>query len=108
MSLIQFATEVRELVPFTNKISQLDRGLDRLRLGDATALYDAIYFACKDKLQHDQPSTKYRRAIVLLSDGDDNNSRYTRDQALEMAQKADAVMYADGFIRSPHQQPSTP
>jgi len=31
---------------------------------------------------------------VLLSDGDDNNSRYTRDQALEMAQKADAVIYA--------------
>ena len=37
---------------------------------------------------------KFRRAMVVLSDGDDNQSRYTRDQALEMAQKADAVIYA--------------
>jgi len=59
-----------------------------------TALYDAIYFACRDKLQQDQPRHKFRRAIVLLSDGEDNQSRYTRDQALEMAQKADVVLYA--------------
>jgi Ca-activated chloride channel family protein len=80
-----------DLVEDTNVLEKAIRGL---RPGGGTALYDAIYFACKDKLQRDQPSTKYRRAMVLLSDGDDNNSRYTRDQALEMAQKADAVMYA--------------
>ena len=43
MSLIEFATYVTELAPFTNKPAQIDRGLDRLRGGDATALYDAIY-----------------------------------------------------------------
>jgi VWFA-related protein len=41
----------------------------------------------------DQPRHKFRRAMVILSDGDDNQSRYTRDQALEMAQKADVVIY---------------
>ena len=41
----------------------------------------------------DQPRHKFRRAMVILSDGEDNNSRYTRDQALEMAQKADVVIY---------------
>ena len=41
----------------------------------------------------DQPRDKFRRAIVVLSDGDDNQSRYTREQALEMAHKADAVIY---------------
>ena len=41
----------------------------------------------------------------MLSDGDDNNSRYTRDQALEMAQKADAVIYA---ISTNSQQASNP
>lgn len=72
----------------------VDKAIRELRPGGGTALYDAIYIACQDRLQRDQPSTKYRRAVVVLSDGDDNNSRYTRDQALEMAQKADAVIYA--------------
>jgi len=72
----------------------IDKAIKELRPGGGTSLYDAIYFSCQDRLQRDQPSTKYRRALVILSDGDDNNSRYTRDQALEMAQKADAVIYA--------------
>ena len=41
----------------------------------------------------DQPLYKFRRAMVVLSDGEDNQSRFTRDQALEMAQKADVVIY---------------
>jgi len=64
-----------------------------LRPGGGTALYDAIFFACRDKLAQDQPKHKFRRAIVILSDGDDNQSIYTRDQALEMAQRADVVIY---------------
>jgi len=65
-----------------------------LRPGGGTSLYDAIYFACRDKLGQDQPKHDFRRAIVILSDGDDNQSRYTRDQALERAQKDDVVVYA--------------
>ena len=42
MAVLQFATEVRELTPFTNKMSQIDRGLGQLRGDFATALYDAI------------------------------------------------------------------
>jgi Ca-activated chloride channel homolog len=64
-----------------------------LRPGGGTALYDAVYFACRDKLAQDQPRHKFRRAIVILSDGDDNQSRFTRNQALEMAQRADVVIY---------------
>ena len=41
----------------------------------------------------DQPRDKFRRAMVILSDGEDNQSRYTREQALEMAHKADVVIY---------------
>jgi VWFA-related protein len=73
---------------------KLEKSIRDLRPGGGTAMYDAIYFASKDKLMRDQPASKYRRAMVILSDGDDNNSRYTRDQALEMAQKADTVIYA--------------
>jgi len=65
-----------------------------MRPGGGTSVYDAIYFAAKDKLMLDQPRDKFRRALILISDGDDTESRYTRDQALEMAQKADVVIYA--------------
>jgi len=66
----------------------------RLRPGGGTALYDAIYFACHDKLGQDMPKHDFRRAIVILSDGEDDQSRYTRDQALEMAIKNEVVIYA--------------
>jgi len=92
--VVGFDTEpslAADLVTDTNLLEKAIRGL---RPGGGTALYDAIYFACKDKLVQDVPKSKYRRAIVVVSDGDDNNSRYSRDQALEMTQKADAVIYA--------------
>ena len=59
-----------------------------------TSLYDAIYFAAKEKLMMDQPRDKFRRAMIVISDGEDTESRMSRDQALEMAQKADVVIYA--------------
>ncbi len=82
---------VSDLIDDTVK---LDSAIRNLRPGGGTALYDAVFFASRDKLQLDQPKYKFRRAIVVVSDGEDNESRYTRDQALEMAQKADVVIYA--------------
>jgi VWFA-related protein len=64
-----------------------------LRAGGGTSLYDAILTASRDKLGVDQPRHKFRRAMIILSDGEDNQSDATRDQALEMAQKADVVIY---------------
>jgi VWFA-related protein len=82
---------ISDLTADTTKLAQAVRSL---RPGGGTSFYDAIYYACHDKLQQDQPRHKFRRALIVLSDGDDNNSRYSRDQALEMAQKADVVIYA--------------
>ncbi len=82
---------VSDLVDDTEKLEAAIRGL---RPGGGTALFDAVYFACRDKLSKDQPRHKFRRAIVIVSDGDDNQSQVSRDQALEMAQKADVVIYA--------------
>ncbi len=76
-----------------DNFAALERAVRDLRPGGGTSMYDAIYYACRDKLAQDQPKYKFRRALVLLSDGDDNQSRYTRDQALEMAQRADVVIY---------------
>jgi VWFA-related protein len=91
--VVSFDTSAELISDLTNDTQALSKGIRELRPGGGTALYDAIYFSARDKLMQDQPRHKFRRAIVILSDGDDNNSRYTREQALEMAQKADVVIY---------------
>ena len=92
--VVSFDTSAELVSDLINDTDKLTASIRDLRPGGGTALYDAIYFACRDKLSQDQPRYKFRRAIVIVSDGDDNQSRYTRDQALEMAQKADVVIYA--------------
>jgi VWFA-related protein len=91
--VVSFATSAELVADLTGDTRVLENAVRSLRPGGGTALYDAIYFACKEKLIRDQPMYKFRRAIVILSDGDDNESRYSRDQALEMAQRADTVLY---------------
>ncbi len=90
--IVSFDTSAELVADMTDNVSKLTNSIQALRPGGGTALYDAIFFACKEKLT-DQPPEKFRRAMVILSDGEDNESRYTRDQALEMAQKADVVIY---------------
>jgi len=92
--LVSFDTKAELVSDLVSDTEKLATAIRNLRPGGGTALYDAIYFACRDKLSQDQPKHKFRRAIVIVSDGDDNQSQYTRDQALEMAQKADVVLYA--------------
>ena len=91
--VVGFDNSAQLLADLTDDIGKLETAIRGMRPGGGTALYDAIYFACRDKLMQDQPMYKFRRALVVLTDGDDNASRYTRDQALEMAQKADVVLY---------------
>jgi VWFA-related protein len=92
--VVSFDTSPELVADLMDDTTKLDTAIRSLRPGGGTALYDAIFFACRDKLQQDQPKHKFRRAMVIVTDGDDNQSRYTRNQALEMAQKADVVIYA--------------
>ena len=92
--VVSFDTSAELVADLIDDTEKLQAAIRSLRPGGGTALYDAIYFACRDKLAKDQPRHKFRRAIVLVSDGDDNQSQVSRDQALEMAQKADVVIYA--------------
>jgi len=78
---------------FTDNTELLAHGVHELRPGGGTALYDALYFACRDKLLKAPKSIQVRRAIILLSDGEDNQSHVTREEAIEMAQRAEAVVY---------------
>lgn len=78
---------------FTDNTEALAHGVHELRPGGGTALYDALYFACRDKLLRTAKGLTVRRAIILLSDGDDNQSHVTREEAIEMAQRAEAIVY---------------
>jgi Ca-activated chloride channel family protein len=89
MSLLQFATEVRELTPFTNKVAQIDRGLGQLRGDYATALYDAIYLGAQRLGRKEE-----RKVLVLISDGGDTAKNTTYAQALEQALRNEVMIYS--------------
>lgn len=93
MSLLQFATEVRELTPFTNQLSRIDRGLGQLRGHSATALYDAICVG-SERLGGLDGTENRRRVLVVVSDGDDTASRANYAQALEQALRNEAMIYS--------------
>src|SRR5579863_5052334 len=78
---------------FTDNTEKLSIGVRSLRPGGGTAMYDALYFACRDKLMKAPHTGPVRRAIILLSDGDDNQSHVTREEAIEMAQRAEVIVY---------------
>jgi VWFA-related protein len=79
---------------FTDNLAELSRGVGSLRDGGGTALYDAIYNACHDKLLKEQSDRPVRKALVILSDGDDNQSEHSQAQAIEMAQRAEVIIFA--------------
>jgi Ca-activated chloride channel family protein len=89
MSLFQFATNVTQLVPFTNSVKQLDHGLASLRSGEATAMYEAIYLGSNELKKKDG-----RKVLVLVSDGGDTVNSTTYGQALEAALRAEVMIYS--------------
>ncbi len=78
---------------FTDNTEGLSAGVRMLRAGGGTAMYDALYFACRDKLLKQEQIGPVRRAIILLSDGEDNLSHVTREEAIEMAERAEVIVY---------------
>jgi Ca-activated chloride channel homolog len=92
--VLGFDTTPEITADFTDNSEKLARGVRLLRPGGGTALWDAVYYACRDKLQKASTGSTVRRAIILLSDGDDNQSRVTREEAIEMAQRAEVIIYA--------------
>jgi VWFA-related protein len=79
---------------FTDNVQSLSAGVHRLHDGGGTALYDAVYHACKEKFLKDRPDRPVRKAIVIVSDGEDNQSEFSKAQAIEMAQRAEVIIYA--------------
>ena len=79
---------------WTNNIDALEAGVNRLRPGGGTALFDAVYTACRDKLLTERGREPVRKAMVLISDGDDNQSRVYQDEAIKECQRAETIIYS--------------
>ncbi len=92
--VVGFNKESRLTQDFTDQMPLLAAGVQHLNNGGGTALYDAVYKACKEKLLREHSDHPIRKALVILSDGEDNQSEYTRAQAIEMAQRAEVLIYA--------------
>jgi VWFA-related protein len=78
---------------YTDDSEKLAHGVRELRPGGGTAMFDAIYYACRERLLKSSRAIPQRRAIILLSDGEDNLSHVTREDAIEMAQRAETIIY---------------
>ncbi len=86
---------------FTNNVDLLNQGIRKLRPGGGTALFDALYKTCKDQMLPLQETGAVRRALVLVSDGDDNYSRVLESDAIKMCQRADTIVYTISTNISP-------
>jgi Ca-activated chloride channel homolog len=89
MRVMEFSTFVTELTPFTNKVPQIDRGIDRMRGEGGTALYDTIYLASEGL-----GPKQGRKVLVLISDGGDTVKDTTYAQALEQALRNEVMIYS--------------
>lgn len=89
LSLYGFNEIVTEVVPFTADLKTIDRGIDRIRLGSATALYDALYLGAQ-ALEPRQG----RKVMVVITDGGDTMSKADYKEAVREAQQAEAIVYS--------------
>jgi Ca-activated chloride channel family protein len=94
ISLMEFATDVRQVVPFTNQASKIDRGLGSLRGGPATALYDAIFLSSEKLAKQTVEGKPVRKVLVLVTDGGDTADTVTYAQALEQALRGEVMVYS--------------
>ena len=89
LALYRFSEVVNEVVPFTSDLKKIDAGIDRIRNGSATALYDAIFVGAQALGRR-----QGRKVMVVITDGGDTVSQVDYKEALRSAQEAEALVYS--------------
>ena len=79
---------------WTNDQDALETGINKLSPGGGTALFDAVYVACRDKLMTERGPEPFRKAMILISDGNDNVSRVYLPEAIKECERAETIIYA--------------
>lgn len=89
LSVYAFSEVVQQATSFTSDLKRVDEGIDHVRVGAATALYDAIYLVSRalDRRQG-------RKVIVLITDGGDTVSKVDYKEAVRAAEEAEALVYS--------------
>lgn len=90
--VLGFDSSLEVTQEFTGDSELLSKGIRSLRPGNSTRLYDALFYACRERL-NSADTASVRRAIVLITDGEDNSSRSTREEAIDMALRANVIVY---------------
>ncbi|MGH9355181.1 MAG: VWA domain-containing protein [Terriglobia bacterium] len=99
--VVAFDAEPQMLQDYTDDVGKLSDAIRQLQAGGGTGLFDALYYACQQKMVYSpEPQPYLRRVLIVLSDGRDNESQHSMDEALAMAQRAEAVIFAISTNRS--------
>ncbi len=89
LSVYEFSEVVNEVVPFTSDLRAIDHGIDRIRVGSATAVYDALYLGSRALAKR-----QGRKVMVVITDGGDTVSKVDYRDAVRAAQEAEAIVYS--------------
>lgn len=89
LAVYKFSEEVDQVVPFTSDLKKIDSGIEHIRNGSATALYDAIFLGSQALSKRDG-----RKVMVVITDGGDTVSQVDYKEALRAAQEAEAIIYS--------------
>jgi Ca-activated chloride channel family protein len=98
--VLSFDVTPQLIQDFTDDTSKLADAIRNLQAGGGTGLYDAMYYAAKEKMQYTASDPYIRRVMVIVSDGRDNQSEHTRDEALSMVRRGEATVFAISTNRS--------
>jgi Ca-activated chloride channel homolog len=91
VAFVTFDHEIKLRQDFTDKLDLLDRAVDSVKKpGDQTALYDAIWQFCDEKMR----TAPGRRVLVIITDGDDTYSRADIKDAIDIAQRTETTIFA--------------
>jgi len=89
MSVYGISEIVDEIIPFTSDLKTIDRGIEHMHMGSATALYDAVFVASQSL-----ESRHGRKVMVVITDGGDTVSKTDYQEALRAAQISEAIVYS--------------
>ena len=90
--LVSFDAQPQMIQKWSPSVSEFAAALSKLRAEESTALYDAIVYALYNFI-----GVKGQKALVVITDGQDNSSKFTFDQALEYARRAAVPIYGIGI-----------
>ena len=89
ISLFQFSEIVDQITPFTSDVRVIDRAINRVHSGAATALYDTLYLGSDALLDR-----RGRKVMVVITDGGDTVSKTSYQEAVREAQAAEVILYS--------------